>query len=257
MIKIKNKNIDEIWEYEGLKVIQTKYPDKLNIELLDSINKGELSIIIDNKSYSVGKIININSYTKTKDLHNLTKNNPFIDNLSKMLHYDNLINIEELNNKILEFNSELNSEFLSLKLDKSKLLSAIFNLNDESFINENELNLFLEKNKNSNDKKLIIFCNICWLSINKILKYSNYYNFLVLTSDFADFFKNYDGDNLDGIIVINNENKFVDLIDFCQLSEYLTQRFGQIISEDELIEGICSNKSNEKIEKICQLIKKI
>lgn len=246
-----------MWEYEGLKVIQTKYPDYLNIQLLDSIYKGELSISIDNKPYSIGKIININSYTKTKDLHNLTKNNPLIENLSKILNYDNLFDIEDLNNKISKFNGEINSEFLSLKLDKSKILAAIFNLDDESFINENELNLFLENNKNSDDKKLVILCNINWLNINKILKYSNYFNFLVITSDFTDFFENYAGDNLDGIIVINDKNKFVDLIDFCKLSEYLTQKSGEIIYEDELINGICFDKNNEKIKKFCNLIKKI
>lgn len=257
MIKIKNKNIDEVWEYEGLKVIQTKYPDYLNIQLLDSIYKGELSISIDNKPYSVGKIININSYTKTKDLHNLTKNNSLVENLSKILNYNNLFDVEDLNNKISKFNGEINSEFLSLKLDKNKILAAIFNLDDESFINENELNLFLENNKNSDDKKLVILCNINWLNINKILKYSNYFNFLVITSDFTDFFENYGGDNLDGIIVINDKNKFVDLVDFYKLSEYLTQKSGEIIYEDELINGICFDKNNEKIKKFYNLIKKI
>lgn len=257
MIKIKNKYIDEIWEYEGLKVIQTKYPDNLNIQLLDSINKGELSIYIDNKPYSVGKITNINPYTKTKDLHNLTKNNTLIDTLSNIINYDILLNIEDLNEKISKFNNQINSEFLSLKLDKGKILSAIFNIDDESFINEDELNLFFENNKNSSDKKLIILCNIGWLNINKILKYSNYYNFLIITSNFPDFFENYEGNNIDGIIVINNQNRFVDLIDFCKLSEYLTQKSGQIISDDELIKGICFGKNNEKIEKFCNLIKKI
>lgn len=257
MIEIKNKYIDEIWEYEGLKVIQTKYPDKLNIQLLDSINNGELSITIDNKPYSIGKIININPYTKTKDLHNLTKNNTLIMTLSKIIDYDNLLNIEDLNEKISKFNSEINSEFLSLKLDKSKILSAIFDLDDESFMNENELDLFFENNKNSSDKKLIILCNISWLNINKILKYSNYFNFLVITSNFPDFFENYEGNNLDGILVINNKNKFVDLIDFCKLSEYLTQKSGQIISDNELIKGICFGKNDQKIENFCNLIKKI
>lgn len=257
MIKIKSKNINEVWEYEGLKVVQTKYPDSLNISLIDSINKGELSMIIDNKSYSTNNIININPYTRTKDLHNLTKNNALVDFLSKLLDYDNLLNIENLNNKISRFNSEMNSEFLSLKLDKNKMLSAIFDLDDESFVNEDELNLFLENNKNSNEKKLIIFCNINWLNINKILKYTNYFNFLIITSDFTDFFKNYDGDNIDGIIVVNNENKFVDLVDFSKLSEYLTQKSGQIISDDELIKGICFDKNCEKIGKFCDLIKKI
>lgn len=257
MIKIKTKYIDEVWEYEGLKVIQTKYPENLNIQIIDSINKGELLITIDNKACSLNKIINITPYTKTKDLHNLTKNNQFISFVSQLLNYDNLLNIEDINNKISEFNKEMNSNFLNLKLDKNKVLSAIFEIDDESFVNENELDLFLENNKNTNDKKLIIFCNISWLNISKIIKYQQYFNFVVITSDFTNFFENYVCDNLDGVIVINNKNSFVDLIDFVKLSEYLTQKYGSIITDIELVKGICFAKNSVNNEKICDLIKKI
>ncbi len=257
MIKIKNKNIDETWEYEGLKVIQTKYPDNLNNQIRDSMNKGELIVQIDDKLCNYNRILNINQYTKTKDLHNFTKNNSLIDELSKIIDYDNLINVTNICERISKFNNEVNSNFLSLKLDKTKILSAIFDIDGDSFMNENELNLFLENNKNTNDKKLIVLCNIKWITMNKILKYLNYYYFLIITSDFTSFFKNYKNDNLDGILVINNDNKFTDLIDFCKLSEYLTQKTGNPISEEELIRGICLDKNDEKIEKFCDLIKKI
>jgi hypothetical protein len=124
------------------------------------MNKGELIVQIDDKLCNYNRILNINQYTKTKDLHNFTKNNSLIDELSKIIDYDNLINVTNICERISKFNNEVNSNFLSLKLDKTKILSAIFDIDGDSFMNENELNLFLENNKNTNDKKLIVLCNI-------------------------------------------------------------------------------------------------
>ena len=112
MIKIKLRELNEEWEFEGLKLVWCDNPNLFHKWILEEIDNGNFELNINSKEIKTDKIIHINEYTKLKDLLNFNKNNMFIHYVLEQIGIDNLFDLTKLEQDIENINAETNKTIL-------------------------------------------------------------------------------------------------------------------------------------------------
>ena len=257
MIKIKLREFNEEWEFEGLKLVWCDNPNLFHKWILEEIDNGNFELNINSKEIKTDKIIHINEYTKLKDLLNFNKNNMFIHYVLEQIGIDNLFDLTKLEQDIENINAEIGNDFLSLKNDQNKLLQTLIEINSDVFLNLKDFLFFLNTNKLNDEKFTFIINDVSWLKIDDIKRYANIYNFIFLTNDVRKQLINYDGDNIDNLIVNFNENKFIDFIDVNKLNEYLENILNIKLSSENYAKDIFLGKNYDfDHERLLKIIKK-
>ena len=257
MIKIKLREFNEEWEFEGLKLVWCDNPNLFHKWILEEIDNGNFELNINSKEIKTDKIIHINEYTKLKDLLNFNKNNMFIHYVLEQIGIDNLFDLTKLEQDIENINAEIGNDFLSLKNDQNKLLQTLIEINSDVFLNLKDFLFFLNTNELNDEKFTFIINDVSWLKIDGIKRYANIYNFIFLTNDIRKQLINYDCNNIDNLIVNFNENKFIDFIDVNKLNEYLENILNIKLSSENYAKDIFLGKNYDfDHERLLKIIKK-
>ena len=257
MIKIKLREFNEEWEFEGLKLVWCDNPNLFHKWILEEIDNGNFELNINSKEIKTDKIIHINEYTKLKDLLNFNKNNMFIHYVLEQIGIDNLFDLTKLEQDIENINAEIGNDFLSLKNDQNKLLQTLIEINSDVFLNLKDFLFFLNTNELNDEKFTFIINDVSWLKIDDIKRYANIYNFIFLTNDVRKQLINYDGDNIDNLIVNFNENKFIDFIDVNKINEYLENILNIKLSSENYAKDIFLGKNYDfDHERLLKIIKR-
>ena len=257
MIKIKLREFNEEWEFEGLKLVWCDNPNLFHKWILEEIDNGNFELNINSKEIKTDKIIHINEYTKLKDLLNFNKNNMFIHYVLEQIGIDNLFDLTKLEQDIENINVEIGNDFLSLKNDQNKLLQTLIEINSDVFLNLKDFLFFLNTNELNDEKFTFIINDVSWLKIDGIKRYVNIYNFIFLTNDVRKQLINYDGNNIDNLIVNFNENKFIDFIDVNKINEYLENVLNIKLSSENYVKDIFLGKNYDfDHERLLKIIKK-
>lgn len=255
MINFLLNNYDETWEFEGLKVIITDDPNSFHVDILRAIWENRFNIKINDKNIGLNKIIHISQYTKLKDLLNFNRSNKFLDYVLENVKLDEKINPDDFSIIAEKINKQINANFLDIKIDKPKLISYLFALNDSLFINKKDFLFYLNTNKKVDEKITLIINCPSWLTIDDLKDNVQYFNFIVICDSIGSFIKNSSLKSFDGVFVNFHNGHFNDLIDFERISDYISNQIGMPISVDNMIEIL--KKNDEKSEKIFKILKNI
>ena len=174
-----NKQLFE-FEYEGIKVFYTLNTSLFLKNVLQSVQENHIKTSFN--SYS--KFIYINPLTKLEDLLSFNKTNSLYKKLITYSLDNNLINNEKVKEIINEINKFIGVDFILENNDLTKLISALFSLNSEEYIDEESFYKFLDFNK-SDTKQLIIIQDLRFIKISKLKEFLNYYDFIIVTNTFS------------------------------------------------------------------------
>ncbi|MBO6023145.1 hypothetical protein J6P51_04260 [bacterium] len=139
------------FEYEGIKVFYTLNTSIFMKDIFIGIQDDHIKTSFN--TYS--KFIYINPLTKLESLLSFSKTNNLYKKIITYLLDNNLINSEKLKEIINDINESIGTNYIQENNDLSKLISALFALNTEEYINEECFYKYLEFNK-SDTKQLVI-----------------------------------------------------------------------------------------------------
>ncbi|MCV3753583.1 hypothetical protein OF364_01995 [Mycoplasma enhydrae] len=191
MLQINNlKTISPI-EYEGIFVIETNNID----ELISNFYKYEIKNLktvfeIENSEISIKNAIIVSPLTKLEELYNLSAKNI----LTKIILNNENLDVQAIfnNDKFLEeidkINDWISDEFLTINMDKIKIMKNLISLDDEKFISEKTFEKWLG-NFESTNKQLIILKDFT-IPCATLSKYLNKFNFLVITNNLFSIIEN-------------------------------------------------------------------
>ena len=181
----------------------------------------------------------------------------FIHYVLEQIGIDNLFDLTKLEQDIENINAEIGNDFLSLKNEQNKLLQTLIEINSDVFLNLKDFLFFLNTNELNDEKFTFIINDVSWLKIDDIKRYANIYNFIFLTNDVRKQLINYDGVNIDNLIVNFNENKFIDFIDVNKINEYLENILNIELTSENYVKDIFLGKNYDfDHEKLLKIIKK-
>ncbi|WP_373441174.1 hypothetical protein [Metamycoplasma equirhinis] len=188
MFKIKRFEELEIDEFDGIICIETNNEDEFIRKIYEwEWKNDEKSIIVNNNDLSIKDIIQISNLTRVCDLFNLTVKNWLYKSIleNEKINERAFINNSVLENVAQQMNFSIGLEnFLNVNLDFTKLIKDLFDVNELSFIDNEIFFNWLKKSKDlSSNKKTIIIKNIDWIKISELVKYVDFYNFIVLSNN--------------------------------------------------------------------------
>lgn len=223
------KNWYEI-EFNGIKIIETRYTTKFIKSILESPDETPY-LIIDNKNIRWKNVIYINELTKYEDFLSLNKNGFIYKKIIEKIADNILINQDLINKIIMEINQEIGIEdFLLNQYDLPKLIAATFELNDLGYIDDDKLIDILNKIE-YDEKKLIIFDNVSYINYEKCKKLMNNFNILIVCSDIREIINNF---LLLEICCFIYNNSIFDVINVEKLISFLEIKTSLSINEQDL-----------------------
>ena len=226
------------FEYEGIKVFYTLNTTHFIKQILQNLSENHIKTSFN--TYS--KFIYINPLTKLEDLLSFNKTNSLYRKLITYSLDNNLINNEKVKEIINEINKLIGVDFILENNDLTKLISALFALNSEEYIDEESFYKFLDFNK-SDTKQLIIIQDLTFIKISKIKEFLNYYDFIIVTNIFSCI-ENIS--NLETLIIWNNINNYLEVIDTDKLLSYLEEKINVPITK-EIFNNFINNQENLKL----------
>ncbi|MBD5423080.1 MAG: hypothetical protein HDR43_01120 [Mycoplasma sp.] len=252
MLKVNyNKNWYEI-EFNGIKVIETKYTSKFIKQILNSPEEIPY-LIIDNKNIRWKNVIYINEFTKYDNFINLSKTNFLYKKIIEKIADQSLVNEELIKNIINEINEELNiDDVLMIQYDLPKIIASCFELIDLGYIEDGALFDILNKIE-YDEKKLIIFDNLSYITYEKCKKLLNNFNILIICSDIRGIINNC---SLMELVCFINESSIFDVINIEKLISFLEIKTSLSITEKD-INNFLDNKNDQKSSVINFYLKSI
>lgn len=226
------------FEYEGIKVFYTLNTSTFVKDIFIGIQDDHIKTSFN--TYS--KFIYINPLTKLESLLSFSKTNNLYKKIITYLLDNNLINSEKLKDIINEINESIGTNYIQENNDLSKLISALFALNSEEYINEECFYKYLEFNK-SDTKQLVIIHDVWSIKISKLKEFLNYYDFIVVSNSFS-FIENIS--NLETLVIWNNTNNYLEVLDTDKLLSYLEEKINVPITK-ETFNNFINNKQNMKL----------
>jgi hypothetical protein len=127
---------------------------------LESIDRSKFCAWVDEQKLSPSKFVHINEYTKIKHLLNFTKSSHFIQYILNEYKIDDMINIDKISELVDKINLNLSTPYLEAKMDTTKVIATLIELNDDHYISIKDLLMFLEIQKDTTERTTIIFNNI-------------------------------------------------------------------------------------------------
>ncbi|MBO7043468.1 hypothetical protein J6W34_02855 [bacterium] len=168
------------FEYEGIKVFYV-----LNTSVfIKDVFIGIQDTHIKTSFNTYSKFIYINPLTKLESLLSFSKTNNLYKKLITYLLDNNLINNEKLRDIINKINESIGANYIQENNDLTKLISALFELNNEEYIDEKCFYKFLDFNK-CDAKQLIIIQDLTFIKISRLKDFLNYYDFIIVTNVFS------------------------------------------------------------------------
>lgn len=226
------------FEYEGIKVFYTLNTSIFMKDIFIGIQDDHIKTSFN--TYS--KFIYINPLTKLESLLSFSKTNNLYKKIITYLLDNNLINSEKLKEIINDINESIGTNYIQENNDLSKLISALFALNTEEYINEECFYKYLEFNK-SDTKQLVIIHDLWSIKISKLKEFLNYYDFIVISNSFS-FIENIS--NLETLVIWNNTNNYLEVLDTDKLLSYLEEKINIPITK-EIFNNFINNEQNMKL----------
>lgn len=229
MLTIKYNNNWYDFDFNGIKVIETKYTTNFIKKIFHENNNTD-KVIIDGKNYNWKNIIYINELTKINDFLSLSKNGYLYKKIIDKIEDNSLINQDLINAIIAEINKEMEIEDLLFPTyDLNKIIASTFELGDLGFINDESFFQILNK-IDYDEKKLIIFDNCNFINYGNVKKLLNNFNILIICNDIRGIIRNYN--ELEICCFINNS--VFEVINIEKLVSYLELKLSEPISEQDL-----------------------
>lgn len=249
MLKIKNKNTVNEFEFNGIKIIQTDNPTLLFRNFISANSFLE----INNLKIPNDDIIYLNELTKFNEIVKLNKSTNIFKVIFDEIKEFPIINHENIN-KITE---KINKNYFKIlennEGDLSKIILSIFELLDLGYLSKKNF-IFIINHVLNNKKYTFIMDNITWFKYIDFIPFINNHNFIILTNDFRQYINNINDLEL---LYISDENlNGVDIICKNSLINYLEKELN-IIFDNNLFNKFIIDKENAEMEKIFFKIKKI
>ena len=226
------------FEYEGIKVFYTLNTTNFVKEVLQDLEQNHIKTSFN--SYS--KVVYINPLTKLENLLTLNKSNNLYKKIIEYNLNNNLVNSEKVREIINLINEQIGVNFVLENNDLAKLITSLFLLNDEEYIDENSFYKFLDFNK-SDTKKLIILHDLRFIKISKLKQFLNFYDFIIITNSFSCI-ENIS--NLETLVIWNNLSNYLEIMDTHKLLSYLEEKINIPITK-EIINNFINLKGNMKL----------
>ncbi|AXE60905.1 hypothetical protein DA803_02260 [[Mycoplasma] phocae] len=196
MIYIKNLKFLELTEFNGVIAIQNENSNKLLASFFQFEIENQDSIFrIEGTNVSIRNTIIIDNLTKLSDLYSFSAKNI----LTKMilnddkLEYGTFINIPYLVKELEKINNQIDPNFLNLNFDKSKLFKNLLDINQDAFINKDNLDKWLNNyGTDSSSKPIIILNNLDFVNFQYLTKYLSKFYFIILTNNIFKVANNFD-----------------------------------------------------------------
>lgn len=228
MLEINLNYLEIILTFNGMKIINCTFPSLLAKKLLND----NTQITIDKQIIKKHNIIYLNDFNKLSDFLNLNKGSILMKKIIDFIGSQNLINDELIRNLIQKINAWIGTDYLSINEgDQLKLINLLFEIIKDFDLNQ-ELFSFLLNNDCWPEKQLFIFDNVSWIKKEQLYSQLNNHAFLLLTSDFRNYF-NYHQD-LELITIFDDNYESIDLLDFDKVINYLELKMNQPITLDEI-----------------------
>lgn len=245
MLKIIKENKEWEFDFNGIKLFQNQNPTKLYKDLF--LNS---EIIIDDKIIKNDEIVYISELTKLSEFIDLSKKSILMNYILNEINENNIIENKSVKSIVQNINSKINYPILSeTDGDIIKIISYLFEVENYQYIDENIFKFLI--NHFFENKKLIIFDNCSWLTLEILYSYINKLNFILLTNNFKKFInkiKQFE------ILVLDN---FVEILDIESLCGYLEKNINRNITDIELL-NYAKNIGNDYLNfQIQKLIEKI
>lgn len=235
-----NKNWYDV-EFDGIKVIETKYSTHFIKSIIVDGDENP-KLILDNKNIRWKNIIYINEMTKYENFLSLNKSNFLYKKILEKIGDKTLINETFVKNIVDEINNDLSIENLLLvQYDLNKIINACFELNDLGYINDRDLFDLLNK-IDFDEKKLLIFDNVSYVTYNKCKSLLNNFNVLIVCNDIRGVVDNI---SLLELCCFVNENSTFDVINVEKLISYIETKSSQVISNED-INNYLQSKNDQK-----------
>lgn len=235
-----NKNWYDV-EFDGIKVIETKYSTHFIKSIIVDGDENP-KLILDNKNIRWKNIIYINEMTKYENFLSLNKSNFLYKKILEKIGDKTLINETFIKNIVDEINNDLAIEDLLLvQYDLNKIINACFELNDLGYINDRDLFDLLNK-IDFDEKKLLIFDNVSYVTYNKCKSLLNNFNVLIVCNDIRGVVDNI---SLLELCCFVNENSTFDVINVEKLISYIETKSSQVISNED-INNYLQSKNDQK-----------
>lgn len=242
---IKNKfSLD--FDYDGIKIIQTKYPTKTYRDLMLNSN-----IQINGKSIKSDDVIYISELNKLSDFLNLSKKSKLMKEIIDLLdtypiiNHDNIRSIKESINK--KYSEELLEDTCG---DISKVINLFLEFINDNYLDSRLFEIFLNM---FDESKLVILDNVSWINVDMLSKFLNEHNFIILTHDFRNYIKSID--MLELLLILKDNYDFTDIKDSKNFMFYLEKQLNIEINKEKLEELLRDKNSLDSIRFLSETLK--
>ena len=219
------KNIECNFDYNGLKVFCVPNTTLFLRQLFISLQEGQFIKTEFNK-YS--KYIMVTPLTKINNLLSLNKTNNLYKKLLDLTQGKKILDEQELALIANTINEELQCDVLEENYDIAKLLSTVFNVVGDKYFDEDKLYNLLDFCK-TDSKQLLILSDYVNLNLDKLYKYTNYYDFIIVTSKLNSAI--YNIKQLETCVVWNDAHNYLEVLDKDKLYAYLEKNTNQLIND--------------------------
>ncbi|WP_373435801.1 hypothetical protein [Metamycoplasma equirhinis] len=194
MFKI-NKFPEEVYlDFEGITIIETTDKDLFfrNIYEYEKDTKNA-AFQINGFSFYLNDCIQINKLTKVSDLFNFNAKNVLVSKIleSEYWNQEFIIKHENLNAMENSLNSFLGWNYVKINIDFSKMYKSLFSLNDDFFITKEIFYKWIDSMK-PKTKMTIIISNWSDIQVQDLLKYTNAFNFIIITNEVFSICKSFE-----------------------------------------------------------------
>lgn len=231
MLELKLKDNSITCCFDNIKIIQYSYPT-----LLCKLIQQEELIWIDEKPIKLNNIVYINEFSKLSDFLNLNKSSFLLKKIIDLINNQPLINYNLLQKVIDDINNWLNVTYLDLNEgDETKIINFLLEISKDITLNQ-ELLLFLLKNDCFSSKMCFIFDNVSWLNKQELYPYLNQHYFLIVTSDFRNYF--HTAKDFELVCILHEDLKYFDVVDSTKLLNYLELKLNIPVSIQTINESL-------------------
>ncbi|WP_406615208.1 hypothetical protein ACJA25_02945 [Mycoplasmopsis hyopharyngis] len=194
MFKI-NKFPEEVYlDFEGITIIETTNKDLFFRNLYEYERTAKNAAFqINNLSYYLNDCIQINQLTKISDLFNFNVKNVLVNKIleNEYWNQESIIKHETLNTIQESLNRFLGWNYVNIDIDFSKMYKLLFSLDEDFFVTKEVFYKWLDS-MNSKTKMTIIISNWPDIQVQELLKYTNTFNFIIITNEIFNTCKSFE-----------------------------------------------------------------
>ncbi|MDD1359977.1 hypothetical protein PT305_01255 [Metamycoplasma hyosynoviae] len=194
MFKINKFPQENYVDFEGIAIIETTNKDSLFRNLYEYEKTAKNAAFeISDFSFYLNDCIQISQLTKTSDLFNFNVKNVLVNKIleNEYWNQESIIKHETLNAIQESLNSFLGLNYVSIDIDFSKMYKLLFSLDDDFFITKEVFYKWLDS-MNPKTKMTIIISNWPDIQVQELLKYTNTFNFIIITNEIFNTCKSFE-----------------------------------------------------------------